>query len=670
MKKRMLKEIRTAENTMEAFGGYDHRLRIAEGNFYNEKNLTSRYYPVMSTRDARAKLADIEGLQGVLAKETLAWVANGQLYYGGEAVEQIEPGDRSDPTACEPFLLSEGRKTMVAMGANIVIYPDNMMYSPNTGKWEHLFVAFDGNADVYPYYDDDTVAAAVQRYDKLPGGRPIIAYVQWRSDEDYPEGYNEGQFWMVDNYAPKDGDVVYVRRGETIKTTPPRDDEGYYYNTIKDGGARNNDMLYRYTVEGTFERIPTRKILARITSKDLNEWKKRVDEFSEIKGRFRVFSGLAERVLAGTVVSVKSSNDGAYYVDIILEVKEDFDLEELVAEKWLIEYPRKPILDIVVENGNRLWGCRYGEGMNGEMVNEIYSSSLGDPAGWNIFEGIASDSYAVTVGSDGPFTGAICYSDCMYFFKENGFHRVTGNKPANYQVKYLSCHGVEKGSERSLVIHGDAMYYKGVDGIYCYDGSIPYKISEALGGEHYNNAVAGVLGDRIYFEMEDLQGEKRIFVYDTAKKLWHIEEAVGALQFVPAYGNLMYVSENGLGIMEANGPRGVLNDLFNEAAVEGAFSWFGEFGDFGLSEPDAKYVSKIRLRVTAEPGARITVEAMCDSDGSWETVAVFAAKNKQSVTLPIITRRCDHFRLRLSGVGGFKLWTLTKEIESTSEVRE
>ena len=478
MKKRMLKEIRTVENTMEAFGGYDHRLRSAEGNFYNEKNLTSRYYPVMSTRDARAKLADIEGLQGVLAKETLAWVANGQLYYGGEAVEQIEPGDRSDPTACEPFLLSEGRKTMVAMGANIVIYPDNMMYSPNTGKWEHLFVAFDGDADVYPYYDDDTVAAAVQRYDKLPGGRPIEPYTEW----DYSEGYDQivGSGWKVALYEPKVDDVVYARIGEDIKISTPTDDKDIILDIGRDKGAKNYDIFYRYTEQEVFAIISTRKILVRITTRDHDEWEKRVDEFSEIKGRFRVFSGLAERVIAGTVVSVKKGRvlgDGSgndfYYVDIILEVKEKFDLEELVAEKWLIEYPRKPILDLVIENGNRLWGCRYGEGMNGERANEIYSSSLGDPAGWNIFEGIASDSYAVTVGSDGPFTGAICYSDCIYFFKENGFHRVTGNKPANYQVKFFSCYGVEQGSERSLVIHGDAMYYKGVDGIYCYDGSIP-----------------------------------------------------------------------------------------------------------------------------------------------------------------------------------------------------
>ena len=109
--------------------------------------------------------------------------------------------------------------------------------------------------------------------------------------------------------------------------------------------------------------------------------------------------------------------------------------------------------------------------------------------------------------------------------------------------------------------------------------------------------------------------------------------------------------------------------VFGGIEEEAPFPWFCEFGDFGLSDPDAKYVSKLRLRMTAERGARIQIEVMCDSDGSWKTVSVMTARDKQSLCLPVVTPRCDHFRLRLSGEGGFRLWTLTKEIESTNEVR-
>ena len=44
-----------------------------------------------------------------------------------------------------------------------------------------------------------------------------------------------------------------------------------------------------------------------------------------------------------------------------------------------------PRMDYVVSCGNRLWGCRYGEANNGEFVNEIYASALGDPGRWNLY---------------------------------------------------------------------------------------------------------------------------------------------------------------------------------------------------------------------------------------------------------------------------------------------
>ena len=62
----------------------------------------------------------------------------------------------------------------------------------------------------------------------------------------------------------------------------------------------------------------------------------------------------------------------------------------------------------MIECGNRLWGCKYGL-VDGETVNEIYASKLGDFKNWNCFAGLSTDSYAAARGSDGPFTGAADY---------------------------------------------------------------------------------------------------------------------------------------------------------------------------------------------------------------------------------------------------------------------
>ena len=82
---------------------------------------------------------------------------------------------------------------------------------------------------------------------------------------------------------------------------------------------------------------------------------------------------------------------------------------------------RVPDLDYVTECDNRVWGCSSKE-------NVIYACRLGDPTNWFSYRGIAADSYAVTVGSDGAFTGAATCMGYALFFKENTLHKLYGSK--------------------------------------------------------------------------------------------------------------------------------------------------------------------------------------------------------------------------------------------------
>ena len=66
-----------------------------------------------------------------------------------------------------------------------------------------------------------------------------------------------------------------------------------------------------------------------------------------------------------------------------------------------------------------------GLGMQLEK-HEIYACKLGDPWNWNCFAGLSTDSCAVTVGSDGDFTGAASYLDYILFFKADRVHIVQG----------------------------------------------------------------------------------------------------------------------------------------------------------------------------------------------------------------------------------------------------
>ena len=172
-------------------------------------------------------------------------------------------------------------------------------------------------------------------------------------------------------------------------------------------------------------------------------------------------------------------------------------LDETASQTDAVTLERKaPKLDYVVECNNRLWGCSSEE-------NEIYACKLGDATNWNCFAGLATDSYTVSVGSDGPFTGAAVQLGYVLFFKENCLHKVYGSKPSNFQVSMTACEGVQPGSAKSLCMVGSTLYYKADHGVMAYDGSVPESVSAALGGVYYQNAVAGTERGRLYLSMQD-----------------------------------------------------------------------------------------------------------------------------------------------------------------------
>ena len=132
-----------------------------------------------------------------------------------------------------------------------------------------------------------------------------------------------------------------------------------------------------------------------------------------------------------------------------------------------------PDLEYLTECDNRVWGCSSSE-------NVIYACKLGDPTNWFSYRGIAADSYAVTVGSDGPFTGAATCMGYALFFKENTLHKLYGSKPSDFKLSSLRCRGVARNAARSLCVLNETLYYLSPDGVMAWDGSIPAKVSAAL----------------------------------------------------------------------------------------------------------------------------------------------------------------------------------------------
>lgn len=166
-----------------------------------------------------------------------------------------------------------------------------------------------------------------------------------------------------------------------------------------------------------------------------------------------------------------------------------------------------PTLDHVCVSNNRVWGCHYGPTEEEECVNEIYACKLGDPKNWYSYMGTARDSYALSMGEDGEFTGAYTYQGYPLFFKENNVYKIYGTYPAAYQLVTYDCRGLQKGSSKSLAIVDEYLVYKSVNDICVFDGNYPMSLSAKLGKRVFTEAAAGSFMSKYYISMKDEQGK-------------------------------------------------------------------------------------------------------------------------------------------------------------------
>jgi hypothetical protein len=396
--------------------------------------------------------------------------------------------------------------------------------------------------------------------------------------------------------------------------------------------------------------------------------------FSDVTDLTQLFSKEDGLTLSGITASeqLKDLNNtmvvwdvGTNYI-IVTGILDKTETQPLTESAYISIKRRMPNMDFIIESGNRLWGCRYGEALNGEVVNEIYASKLGDFKNWNTFAGISTDSYVVGLGTDGQFTGAITHGGYPIFFKENCMHKVYGNYPANYQIQTTACRGVQKRCSKSLAIVNETLYYKSRSAVCAYDGSLPVEISAALGDVSYSDAVAGVLGNKYYISMRDSE-DYHLFVYDTAKGMWHKEDNTQAIEFCTCDGNLYYIEdaptdENPIKMVHAP------TDTNIGYAESTPIEWEAITGIIGTDSPDKKSISRLTVRLSLEIKTTVIFSAEYDSSGAWEHLFTMSGTTLKTFSIPIRPKRCDHLRLRIQGVGEAKIYSICKNIEQGSDI--
>ena len=573
-----LRELPAERKTVDAFRGYNHNLRIADSEFFDMKNMTSDYYPVLSPRGKRGTYCQAKNPQGILAKDRLCYVDGDSLVIGDEYVNLKLSTEAAD---CP--------KQLISMGAYIIVMPDR--------KYVNTIDLNDYGSIEAAFTTTEEVTFCLCTMEGEDYGDTVVS-------DKAPENPENLQLWVDTSSKP-----------HTLKRW-----------------ASSSEMWV--SIATTYIKIGSRGIGR---------------AFSQYDGV--TISGAKREELNGTMVIWAKGDDYIVVIGILDEVVTQ--TEPLTVER------RMPNMDFVIESENRLWGCRYGTARNGEVVNEIYASKLGDFKNWNCFMSVSTDSYVVSCGTDGAFTGAVTHLGYPLFFKENCVHKVYGNYPANFQIQTIACRGVQKGSHRSLAIVNETLYYKSRTSVCAFDGALPVEVSYCLGNEPYMDAVGGAYGNKYYISMKDQFGVWHLFVYDAGKNMWHREDNFRADGFCSWMGEL-YAIEHDTGkirtmIKAADDP---------EEKVE----WMVQTGELGITTPDMKYISRLTIRMALEVGTEIRVFAMYDFSDQWEPLFALRSTNLRSFAIPIRPRRCDHMKLRIEGDGPGKIYGYTKTIEQGSDI--
>ena len=604
--------LKNTRNMLRVFGGLNETYSCTEAEYSAGINFSARNFPALSTRLPRRKLREEADLNGMYHLNGLLTVCGRDLVY--------TPDDTDEMEVTLKDAVENGRKTLVGIGTRILIFPDKLAFDTASRKVSALGAVWSGKNTSVEFAPCDA----------------------------------EGKVYEVSGCGPAEPDKptdgqLFLRVEDPEKPWSSESTLEVYSEASGNWSAVVLDYC-RISAKGVGTDFAAEDTvtLTGSAAEQAGQW-------NELDGDRIVYDAGAD------ALRVKADPGGEWFYGRLTRtgaavrwVSLDGSVSREFVSAEVVELERRvPDMDYLTECDNRVWGCSNKE-------NVIYACKLGDPTNWFSYRGIAADSYAVTVGSDGAFTGAATCMGYALFFKENTLHKLYGSKPSDFQLSSLRCRGVAKGAARSLCVINETLYYLSPDGVMAWDGSIPTKVSTALDPARLRNvksALGGALDGRYYLHLVRGSGEAqavRLLVYDTERGLWQ-EEDVCSYEMAGSGGQL-YLWD-GKAIWAADADR---EENWQQAGgIEDGVSFELVSGDIGLDSPEELYLSRLTLRLEAEVKSRIEVAVSYDS-GAWETLAQLTADGRRCFDVPFVPRRCGSLRLRLKGRGQLTLRSLTR----------
>ena len=307
-----------------------------------------------------------------------------------------------------------------------------------------------------------------------------------------------------------------------------------------------------------------------------------------------------------------------------------------------------PDFDYICECENRLWGCSSAD-------KTIYASALGLPDRFFNFAGLSTDSYAVAVGSAGEFTGICKLGSSVLIWKEECLHKILGSYPAQYTMYTYEIEGIPKGSNKSMQVINDSLYYLGLHGVYVYNGSYPSLISQNFGDRQMINGVGGNDGDTYFLSCEDSEGKGYLFSFELKYGIWIKEDDIKVSNFC-RIGRKVYFLYDGKIYLAY--------DTMDDPDLE----WMIQFAPIYETIEGKKSYSKIILRVEIPENSYLLFHVRQDG-GKWREMGRIVGSTINTKTLYLPRMRCDKFEIKMTGKGAMTILGMMRDFILGSEVR-
>jgi len=200
--------------------------------------------------------------------------------------------------------------------------------------------------------------------------------------------------------------------------------------------------------------------------------------------------------------------------------------------------------------------------------------------------------------------------------------------------------GVQKGSERSLQIIDEVLYYKGKYGVYAYSGGVPKLISYPLGNVESTARSSAALGMDYYISLGD-----GVYVYDKLHGLWMKQSADG-------FDTMLTDNEHIIALRDG--------EIYSNSGDTKDAQWSLELVPFESGTAGKRCYGRLILRVDMSENASLQISVREDSKRT-KNIYSHRSIKATSFEVPLPIGSCDRFCVTINGKGKVALRSMAVE---------